>query len=50
MEEAHRLAKDAQAKQDHEKKVFQIEKEGSLCILEQAWAEEVEPKRKIINF
>ena len=36
LKEARWLAKDAQAKRDHEKEVFQIEREGLLRDLEQA--------------
>ena len=50
LEEARRLAKDAHAKKDNEKKVFQTERKGLLRDLERAWAKEVEAKRKIIDF
>ena len=44
------MAKDVQAKWDHEKDAFQTEREGLLHDLEQARAEEIEAKRKILGF
>ena len=48
--EARRLAEDTQAKRDHEKEAFQMEREGLLRDVEQARAGKVETQRKIIEF
>ena len=41
LEEARRLAKDAQAKRDHEKEAFQTDRESLLRYLEQSRDEEI---------